>query len=110
MPWKAWEALYAALFPLDIGNVAKPCRMVLGSLIIQLRMSLSDRDIVRQIQKNPYYQYFIGLETFQHTPPFTPTLLVEWRKRIAVGFAIRVQMSRKISHLGGADEILDQIC
>jgi hypothetical protein len=89
LPWKAWEALYAALFPSGIGNVAKPCRMVLGSLIIQLRMGFSDRDLVKQIQENPYYQYFIGLETFQHMPPFAPTLLVEWRKRIEVEFVIK---------------------
>lgn len=89
LPWKAWEALYAALFPSDIGNIAKPCRMVLGSLIIQLRMGFSDRDLVRQIQENPYYQYFIGLEAFQHVPPFAPILLVEWRKRIEVGFVIK---------------------
>ena len=89
LPWKAWEALYAALFPSGIGNVAKPCRMVLGSLIIQLRMGFSDRDLVKQIQENPYYQYFIGLEIFQHVPPFVPTLLVEWRKRIEVEFVIK---------------------
>ena len=23
-------------------------------------------DLVKQIQENPYYQYFIGLESFQH--------------------------------------------
>ncbi len=79
LPWRAWEALYASLFPSDIGNVTKPCRMVLGSLISQLRMGFSDRDLVKQIQEN---QYFIGLETFQHVPPFAPTLLVEWRNRI----------------------------
>lgn len=72
------------------GNVAKPSRMVIGSLIIQQRMGFSDRDLVKQIQENPYYQYFIGLESFQHTPPFAPTLLVEWRKRIDVSFVIKV--------------------
>ena len=45
-------------------------------------MGFSDRDLVKQIQENPYYQYFIGLESFQHAPPFAPILLVEWRKRI----------------------------
>ena len=44
--------------------------MVLGSLIIQQRMGFSDRELVKQIQENPYYQYFIGHEAFQHTPPF----------------------------------------
>lgn len=88
LPWKAWESQYAALFSGIKGNVAKPCRMVLGSLIIQLRMGFTDRDLVNQIQQNPYFQYFIGLEEFQHHPPFAPTLLVEWRKRISVDFII----------------------
>ncbi len=90
LPWKAWEASYASLFPGIKGNVAKPCPMVLGSLIIQQRMGFSDRELVKQIQENPYYQYFIGLEAFQHTPPFAATLLVEWRKRINADFVIKV--------------------
>ena len=89
LPWKVWEASYASMFPGIKGCVAKPCRMVIGSFIIQLRMGFSDRDLVKQIQENPYYQYFIGLESFRHTPPFAPTLLVEWRKRIDVSFVIK---------------------
>ena len=89
LPWKAWEALYAALFPAKIGNVAKPCRMVLGSLILQMRMGFSDRELVNQIQQNPYFQYFVGLKAFQHDAPFVPTLLVEWRKRLDVHFLVK---------------------
>ena len=89
LPWKVWEASYASMFPGIKGCVAKPCRMVIGSFIIQQRMGFSDRDLVKQIQENPYYQYFVGLESFQHTPPFVPTLLVEWRKRIDVSFVIK---------------------
>ena len=89
LPWKVWEASYASMFPGIKGCVAKPCRMVIGSFIIQQRMGFSDRDLVKQIQENPYYQYFIGLESCQHTPPFVPTLLVEWRKRINVSFVIK---------------------
>ena len=36
LPWRAWESLYQAMFSSTTGNVAKPCRMVLGSMIIQL--------------------------------------------------------------------------
>ncbi len=89
LPWKVWEASYASLFPGIKGCVAKPCRMVIGSFIIQQRLGFSDRDLVKQIQENPYYQYFIGIESFQHMPPFAPTLLVEWRKRIDVCFVIK---------------------
>ena len=61
LPWKAWEALYVAIFPSNTGNVAKPCRMVLGSLILQTRLGFTDRELVDQLRQNPYYQYFIGL-------------------------------------------------
>ena len=89
LPWRAWESLYQVMFPSTTGNVAKPCRMVLGSLIIQMRMGFTDRELVAQIQQNPYYQYFIGLEAFQHAEPFSRTLLVEWRKRINYKFVIK---------------------
>ena len=88
LPWKAWEALYVAIFPSNTGNVAKPCRMVLGSLILQMRLGFTDRELVDQLRQNPYYQYFIGLLSFQHTAPFTRTLLVEWRKRIDLQFVL----------------------
>ena len=37
-----FEAKYASLFPSGTGNVAKPLRMALGSLIIQNRYQFSD--------------------------------------------------------------------
>ena len=87
--WWAWEAQYVLLFPSDTGNVAKPCRLAFGSLILQLRMGYKDRELVEQIRQNPYYQYFIGLAAFQHEAPFARTLLVEWRKRIDLQFVIK---------------------
>ena len=89
LPWRAWETLYAAMFPAETGNVAKPCRMVMGSLIIQQHMGFTDRDLVDQLRQNPYYQYFIGLEAFQHDAPFARTLLVTWRKRLTLEFIIK---------------------
>ena len=89
LPWAAWESLYSAMFPAKVGNVAKPCRMVLGSLILQTRMGFTDRELVEQLCQNPYYQYFIGLDSFQQTAPFVPSLLVEWRKRIDLTFVIK---------------------
>ena len=89
LPWRAWEAQYAIMFPSGTGNVAKPCRMVIGSMILQLRMGYKDRELVDQIRQNPYYQYFLGLGAFQHEAPFARTLLVEWRKRIDLKFVIK---------------------
>lgn len=90
LPWRAWESLYSVLFQSDTGNVAKPCRMVIGSLILQMRMGFTDRDLVLQIQQNPYYQYFVGIEAFQHDAPYARTLLVEWRKRLDLELIIKI--------------------
>ena len=56
LPWRAWETLYVSMFPSNTVNVAKPCRMVLGSLILQTRMGFSDRELVDQLRQNPYYR------------------------------------------------------
>lgn len=45
-------------------------------------MILSDRDTVTEITENPYLQYFIGLTGFTQEPPFDPSLLVHFRKRL----------------------------
>ena len=82
IPWFAIEDRYAELFPSKTGMPAKPLRAALGSLIIQKQYSYSDRELVEQIRENPYYQYFIGLPGYQQDPPFVPSLLVEFRKRL----------------------------
>lgn len=84
IPWNLFEEKYADLFPSDTGNVAKPLRMALGSLIIQNRFQYPDRELVEQITENPYLQYFIGLPGYQDTPPFDASTLVLFRKRITV--------------------------
>ncbi len=82
IPWDAIEEKYAGLFPSKTGMPAKPLRMALGSLMIQKQYGYSDRELLEQITENPYYQYFIGLPGFQNEPPFVPSLLVEFRKRL----------------------------
>ena len=82
IPWEAIEEKYAELFPSDTGMPAKPLQMALGALMIQKQYGYSDRELVEQITENPYYQYFVGLPGFQNKPPFVPSLLVEFRKRL----------------------------
>jgi IS5 family transposase len=82
IPWDMIEDKYASLFPSLTGTVAKPLRMALGSLIIQKEYTYADRELVAQIQENPYYQYFIGLPGYQDAPPYDPSLLVYFRKRL----------------------------
>lgn len=83
IPWDVFESKYADLFPNDTGNVAKPLRTALGSLIIQKKLRFSDRELVEQITENPYLQYFIGLPGYQEEPPFEASTLVLFRKRLS---------------------------
>jgi len=62
--------------------VAKPLRIALGALIIKERCGFNDRETVEQITENPYLQYFIGLEKYHIEPPFDPSLMVYFRKRL----------------------------
>jgi len=82
IPWEQIENEYADLFPSNTGTVAKPLRMALGALIIKERCGFTDRETVEQITENPYLQYFIGLEKYQIEPPFDPSLMVHFRKRL----------------------------
>lgn len=82
IPWNQFEEKYATLFSSNVGNIAKPLRMALGSLIIQTKYGISDRELVEQLTENPYYQYFIGLPGYEAVKPFDASLLVDFRKRI----------------------------
>ncbi len=88
IPWEQFEENYAAMFPSNTGNVAKPLRMALGSLIIQTKYGFSDEELVEQLTENPYYQYFIGLPGYQDTAPFDSSSLVAFRKRISAEMLI----------------------
>ncbi len=56
--------------------------MTLGALTIKARLGLTDEELVEQIKENPYLEFFIGLEAFQHSAPFDPSMMVYFRKRL----------------------------
>lgn len=90
IPWGRMEEKYAAMFPSKTGHPATPLRMALGILIIQKRKKLSDRAVIKEIQENPYLQYFLGMEKFSHEAPVKPTVLVSFRKRLSAEFLMEM--------------------
>lgn len=83
IPWDVVEERYAKCFKnMGNGNEALSVRMALGSLMIQNRESFSDRTLLEHLSENAYMQYLIGLQGFTNKPPFVPSLLVEFRKRL----------------------------
>jgi hypothetical protein len=43
---------------------------------------VTDRETVELITESPYLQFFIGLRGYQTAPPFDPSMMVHFRKRI----------------------------
>jgi IS5 family transposase len=82
IPWDELGDVYAAQFCKGFSAPAKPFRMALGALIIKARLGLSDEELVEEIMKHPYLQFFLGLEAFQYLAPFDPSMIVYFRKRL----------------------------
>lgn len=87
--WNELEETYSQNFPGHTGRPAFSVRMALGALIIQKRLRLSDRALVKAIAENPYYQYFIGLQKFTPKCPFTAPALVSFRKRLTADALVK---------------------
>lgn len=83
IPWDEYESIYAEQLCEDMGAPAKPFRMALGTLIIQKKFGLTDRETVDLIREGPYLQYFIGMASYDRKNPFDPSLMVHFRKRIS---------------------------
>ena len=82
MPRETLEARIAPKLYSTRGAPAKPLRMMLGAMIIGDFLRVSDAETVRQIQENPYLQFFIGLQEFTHEAVFAPLSLTLFRKRL----------------------------
>ena len=60
------------------------------ALIIKERLGISDEETVEQIRENPYLQYYLGFEEFKNEPPFDPSMLVHFRKRLSMDFVCKI--------------------
>lgn len=80
-PWDRCVKIFSRQFS-GSGRTAIDPRIVIGSLIIKHKLDLSDEQTALIIEENPYMQYFLGLDEFAPSPLFSPTLFVEWRKKL----------------------------
>ena len=81
LPWDQLERIFSKKFS-NYGTIAINPRIVIGSLIIKHKLNLSDEETVMTIEENPYMQFFLGLDEFSTKPLFSPSLFVEWRKKL----------------------------
>lgn len=62
--WEAIEREYAKNFIGNEGQVALPSRLAFGALYIQTAEQFTDEQTRRNIQENPYLQYFCGFACY----------------------------------------------
>ena len=59
--------------------------MALGTLIIKVRLGLTNQELIEQIEEYPFLQFFIGLEGFQASAPFDSSMMIYFRRRLLHG-------------------------
>ncbi len=80
IPWEKFEKQYSDKFRL-VGRQTYPFRMTLGALLIETKLSITDRELVEQISENPYLQYFLGMPEYSNRCPFDDSTVTHFRKR-----------------------------
>jgi IS5 family transposase len=81
IPWKRFAESFAKYYSKE-GRPAKPIRLMVGLLILKQLENLSDERVVLQWKRNPYYQYFCGMNAYLPALPCDSTELVKFRQRI----------------------------
>ena len=79
--WDRFENYYSQMFAPG-GKAAISARVALGCRIIQLHYRVSDREVVALVQESLYLQYFLGMETFSNSMPFSARTVARFRTRI----------------------------
>lgn len=82
LPWDGMAALYCRELSAHMGAGTVDPRHVIGAIIVKHKLGLSDVETLDTIGENPYIQVFLGLDAYRPGHLFSPTLLVEARKRL----------------------------
>ena len=81
IPWEQLENDFTPFYA-ERGRPAKPIRLMVGLLILKQVENLSDERVVEEWRRNPYFQAFCGMKTFQWKLPCEPSDFCHFRKRI----------------------------
>ena len=64
VPWDDMRRLYQKHFDKKREGVVKSCELILGLMLGQMLLQMSDRQIIEYFHENPYFQYFCGQDIF----------------------------------------------
>lgn len=80
--WKVFEKKFGEVYIQDVGRPGLPTRLMVGLHYLKGLCDLSDEAVSEGFLENPYWQYFCGMEFFEHKLPLNPSSMTRWRKRV----------------------------
>jgi len=86
------------------GRPGKPIRLMAGLLMLKQLENLSDESVVLQWKRNPYYQYFCGMNDYCSALPCDSTELVKFRNRVGSAGIDAIFGASVALHLETAEE------
>lgn len=109
IPWKEFDDAFGEHYSSN-GRPAKPVHLMVGLLLLKHLENLSDESVVERWVRDPYYQYFCGMEEFQWELPCDPSDLVYFRRRIgeegvSLIFTVSARLHEK--HLNETEIVVD---
>lgn len=79
--WEALESHFGATYCPNNGRPAINTRLMLGLQMLRCLHDISDEEVLSVWLQNPYWQYFCGMDYFQHKMPIDPSSMTRWRNR-----------------------------
>ena len=100
--WQILEKKLGEIYIPDKGRPALPTRLMAGLHYLKGLHALSDELVVEGFLENPYWQYFCGMEFFEHRLPLDSSSMTRWRKRVgSKGFEDLLQETLRLAEDSG---------
>ena len=82
MNWTMFEEQLGQTFCQDNGAPGISTRLMVGLHYLKYQYNLSDDQVLARWVENPYWQYFCGMQYFEHELPINPSSMTRWRTRL----------------------------
>jgi IS5 family transposase len=93
MEWGEFDKQLGATYHERLGQPGVNTRLMVSLHYLKYQYDMSDAEVVGHWVENPYWQYFSGMQYFEHKAPIDPSSMTRWRKRL--GEAGAEQMLRQ---------------
>ena len=79
--WKSLEQYFGKDYCQNNGRPAINTRLMVGLQMLKALYNLGDEEVLQMWLQNPYWQYFCGMQYFEHKMPIDNSSMTRWRNR-----------------------------